>query len=219
MDIVEFWTICSANGIVLSKEQIKQIERYRDELVYWNEKVNLISRKDIENLLEYHILHSLSVLKYLSLPVKSKCLDIGTGGGLPGIPIAIANPEVKMLLIDSIGKKIKIADMLANHSGNKYIKAMNARVEDLANKKEYNTYFDFVFARAVTDAEQIVQWSKKIINHHGKIVLFKGGDLSSEIDELKKSFPKIIIKEQLISFIGFDKFEKENKKLLVCWFD
>ena len=150
MDIVEFWTICSANGIVLSKEQIRQIERYRDELVYWNEKVNLISRKDVENVLENHILHSLSVLKYVNLPLKSRCLDLGTGGGLPGIPVSIANPEARMLLVDSIGKKIKITDMLAKHTGNKYIKAMNARVEDLANKKEYNSYFDFVFAGEIS---------------------------------------------------------------------
>ncbi|TAL69011.1 MAG: 16S rRNA (guanine(527)-N(7))-methyltransferase RsmG [Bacteroidetes bacterium] len=219
MDIVEFWTICSANGIVLSKEQIRQIERYRDELVYWNEKVNLISRKDIENVLENHILHSLSVLKYLSLRIKSRCLDIGTGGGLPGIPIGIANPEVKMLLVDSIGKKIKITDMLAKHSGNKYIEAVNARVEDLVNKNEYNSYFDFVFARAVTDAEQIVKWSKKLLRQNGKIVLYKGGDLKKEIDDLRKSFPKIILKEQLISLIGYNKFEKEEKKFLVCSFN
>ncbi|OGU13352.1 MAG: 16S rRNA (guanine(527)-N(7))-methyltransferase RsmG [Ignavibacteria bacterium GWB2_35_12] len=218
MDIVEFWTICSANGIVLSKEQIRQIERYRDELVYWNEKVNLISRKDVENVLENHILHSLSVLKYVNLPLKSRCLDLGTGGGLPGIPVSIANPEARMLLVDSIGKKIKITDMLAKHTGNKYIKAMNARVEDLANKKEYNSYFDFVFARAVSDAEQIVRWTKNLLKQNGKIVLFKGGDLSEEIEKLKKSFPKIIIKEQIISLIGYDKFEKEEKKLLVCSF-
>ena len=218
MDIVEFWTICSANGIVLSKEQIRQIERYRDELVYWNEKVNLISRKDIENVLENHILHSLSVLKYIDLPVKSRCLDIGTGGGLPGIPIAIANPEIKMLLVDSIGKKIKITDMLAKHTEVKYINAMNVRVEDIANKKEYDSYFDFVFARAVTDALKIMQWSKKIISRHGKIVLYKGGDLIKEVDDLKKNYPKIIMKEQKISLIGYDKFEKEEKKLLVCWF-
>jgi 16S rRNA (guanine527-N7)-methyltransferase len=218
MDIVEFWTICSANGVVLSIEQIRQIERYRDELVSWNEKVNLISRKDIENVLQNHILHSLSVLKYVNLSIKSRCLDLGTGGGLPGIPISIANPEARMLLVDSIGKKIKITEMLAKHTGNKYIKTLNARVEDLANNKEHNSYFDFVFARAISDAVRIVTWSKKMLKQNGKIVLFKGGDLSEEIEGLKKSFPKINIKEQLISFIGYDKFEKEEKKLLVCNF-
>lgn len=218
MDIVEFWTICSANGVVLSLEQIRQIERYRDELVYWNEKVNLISRKDIENVLQNHILHSLSVLKYVNLSLKSRCLDLGTGGGLPGIPISIANPEARMLLVDSITKKIKITDMLAKHTGNKYIKTMNVRVEDFAHNKEHNSYFDFVFARAISDAEQIVKWTKTLLKQNGKIVLFKGGDLSGEIEKLKKSFPKIKIKIHNISLIGYEKFEQEEKRLLVCNF-
>ncbi|MCL5991493.1 MAG: 16S rRNA (guanine(527)-N(7))-methyltransferase RsmG [Bacteroidetes bacterium] len=218
MDIVEFWTICSANGIVLSIEQIRQIERYRDELVYWNERVNLISRKDIENVLENHILHSLSVLKYINLSLKSRCLDLGTGGGLPGIPISIANPEARMFLVDSIGKKIKITDMMAKHTGNKYIKAIYARVEDLAELREYNSNFDFIFARAVSDAEQIVKWTRNLLKQSGKIVLFKGGDLTDEIEKLKKSFPKIKIKIHIISLIGYEKFENEEKKILECFF-
>ncbi len=216
MDIVEFWTICSANGIVLDKEQVRQIERYRDELVYWNEKVNLISRKDIDNVLENHVLHSLSCLKYISLPPGAKCLDLGTGGGLPGIPIAIAQPEINMFLVDSIGKKTKIAGMLASHTGLRRIKSVTARVEELANKKEYRTFFDFVFARAVTGSVRIVQWVEKLVKPGAKIVLFKGGDLTAEITDLKKIYSKINVVEQKISFLGYAHFEKEEKKLLIC---
>ncbi|MGB9912782.1 MAG: 16S rRNA (guanine(527)-N(7))-methyltransferase RsmG, partial [Candidatus Kapaibacteriota bacterium] len=117
MELTEFWTILSANGIILEVEQLKQIERFVKELTYWNDKINLISRKDIDNILENHILHSLSILKYVEIPQKANTLDVGTGGGLPGIPLKIARPDINMILIDSIAKKIKITDMLAKHTG------------------------------------------------------------------------------------------------------
>jgi len=156
MDLTEFWTIASGNGIVLDKEQLERIERFAKELVYWNKQVNLISRKDEENVLENHILHSISLLKYLEIPPKSRCLDIGTGGGLPGIPIAIATGNISMLLIDSIAKKIKITNMLAKHTGLRNIEAICMRVENLAQNDKYLEHFDFVFARAVTKISDLL---------------------------------------------------------------
>jgi 16S rRNA (guanine527-N7)-methyltransferase len=249
MDLIEFWTICSSNGIILTKEQIEQLKRYYNELLYWNSKVNLISRKDEEYFLDRHILHSLSILKYIEIPPKSNCLDVGTGGGLPGIPLAIANPEINMLLVDSIAKKMKITSMMAKHTELKKLNTICERVELLSNNKDYKNKFDFVFARAVTDTSKIIGWVKDLIKPKGKIVLLKGGDLTDEIenalqdrrhktedirqktqdrrpkteDRSQKSvdnvYTSLKIKEIPIKLFGYDWFEKEEKKIVICEFN
>lgn len=216
MELTEFWTLCSSNGIVLDLKQLKQFTRYAEELLYWNEKVNMISRKDIDNIVERHLLHSLSILKYVDIPPKSRCLDIGTGGGLPGIPIAITNPDIKMLLIDSIAKKIKVTGMLASHTGHRSIKAMKIRAEELANLKDHKKKYDFIFARAVTRTVKIISWAGGLMKHSGKIVLLKGGDLNGELTEAREYYPNYDIVEKNIQIIGMDWFEKEEKKIIIC---
>lgn len=219
MDNIELWTLCTTNNIVIEKEQIWQLKRYEQELLYWNQKVNLISRKDEDFISERHILHSLSILKYINIPRKSKCLDIGTGGGLPGIPISIANPEINMLLVDSIQKKIKMTDMFAKHTGIRTIQAIRARVEDLAKEKKYLNYFDFIFSRAVTTIDNIILWTNKLIKPTTKIVLLKGGDLTDEIYKTKDIYPKLHIQTIPIIMLGADWFEKDEKKIIVCTFN
>lgn len=218
MELTEFWTILSANGIILEVEQLKQIERYVKELTYWNERVNLVSRKDIDNILENHILHSLSILKYVDIPKKSCCVDVGTGGGLPGIPLKIARPDITMILIDSIAKKIKITDMLAKHTGLRNIEAICARAENFAKDKNNFARFDVVFSRGVGKIATVVAWIKNILKDNGKIVFLKGGDLSEEVEDAKKMFPKLEINEFLIDLVGYEKFKKEEKKIIICNF-
>ncbi len=219
MELTEFWTILSANGIILEPEQLVIIERYAKELTYWNEKVNLISRKDIENLLEQHILHSISCLKFVEISHKARCIDVGSGGGLPGIPIKIARPDVYMILVDSIAKKIKITSMLAKHTNLRNIEAICSRVEDLAKDKSYAHKFDFAFARGVSKIKQIIEWVKPIIKPDGKIVLFKGGNLQNEIDEATKKFKNLKVSEKLMELVGYEKFAKDEKKIVVCQFN
>lgn len=216
MELTELWTICSANGIILEVEQLNKIERYVRELIYWNEKVNMISRKDIENIYEKHIFHSLSALKFIDIPQKSVCMDIGTGGGLPGIPISIARPDLKMLLVDSIKKKMTITEMMAKHSDNKFLKTFTGRVEDI-DKSQYSTY-DFIFARGVATIKELITLSKKYLKKTGKYVLLKGGDLTLEINEAKKNWSDLIIEENNISFFGVESFEKDEKKIIICSF-
>lgn len=218
MDLVKFWTICSTNSIVLSKEQLKIIERYANELKYWNSKVNLISRKDEENIFERHILHSLSILKYVDFPPKSKVLDVGTGGGLPGIPVKIANPEIDMLLVDSISKKIKMTKMFAQHTGLRKIEAICTRAEDLAKDNNYIKRYDFIISRAVAKIELIIDWTKFLAKDKAKFILLKGGDLSEEINSAKIIYPKLKIEEIEINLLGEPYFLNENKKLLICYF-
>ncbi len=218
MDLVKFWTICSTNSIVLSKEQLKIIERYANELKYWNSKVNLISRKDEENIFERHILHSLSILKYVDFPPKSKVLDVGTGGGLPGIPIKIANPDIDMLLVDSISKKIKMTKMFAQHTSLRKIEAICTRAEDLAKDNNYIKRYDFIISRAVAKIELIIDWTKFLAKDKAKFILLKGGDLREEINSAKMIYPKLKIDEIEINLLGEPYFLNENKKLLICYF-
>jgi len=218
MDYTEFWTICSANGIVLDVEQIRSVKRFVEELRYWNEKVNLLSRKEIDEVLNKHILHSLSILKYVEIKQKARCLDVGTGGGFPGIPLIIAKPDLYMTLIDSIRKKVNITEMLAKHTNTRHVETICGRAEDLAKNKLYNNHFDFVFSRAVSRTNDIITWTKKLLKKDGKIVLLKGGNLDDEISEAKKNFPNVIIKEQLISVFGDDSFSENEKKVLICSF-
>lgn len=215
MDFTQFWTICSANNIFLDENQMENIMRFHKEMIYWNERVNMISRKDIDFLLERHILHSLSIMKYQEIPAKSKVLDVGTGGGFPGTPLKIANPEICLTLVDSISKKLKIAEMLAKHSGLRNIEAFTIRVEDLSKQKKYIKHFDFIISRAVAPSDKIFLWTKDLIKENGKILLWKGGNLDKEIDDLKKIASNYSVSIIPINLFGFDYFQKEDKKFVI----
>lgn len=147
----------------------------------WNSKINLISRKDIDNLYEKHILHSLGIAKVLRFKDGSTALDVGTGGGFPGIPLAIMFPNVKFLLIDSIGKKIKVADDIARNIGLNNVECLQERAEDERRQ------FDFVVSRAVMPLPDLVKIAKKNIARDCRnalpngFICLKGGDLQAEI--------------------------------------
>ena len=150
---------------------------YRD----WNEKINVISRNDIDYLYERHILHSLAIAKIIKFQPNSNILDVGTGGGFPGIPLAILFPESHFVLNDSIGKKIKVVQGVADELGLSNVTALNARVESIKEK------FDFVISRAVTAFPQFVNMVKKNISplqHNALpngIIYLKGGEFNDEI--------------------------------------
>jgi 16S rRNA (guanine527-N7)-methyltransferase len=216
MDFLEFWTLCSANGIVLDENQREMLQRYTKELIYWNQKVNMISRKDEENVWVRHIMHSLAPLKYIKLPHKARCLDFGAGGGLPGIPLAIATDKTRFTIVDSIKKKYKMIDMFAQHTGIKDLMAVHSRVEELADGKHYYRSFDYIFARAVARTNKLLSWTKDLAKPNATWVFLKGGDLTEEISEAKAEHPDIKFELTDIEFFGVDWFTKENKKLLVC---
>ena len=174
----------------------KQIEQYKalEELYKeWNEKINVISRKDIDSLYEKHVLHSLAIAATFDFPPGLNIIDIGTGGGFPGVPLAIFFPEVNFHLVDSIGKKLKIIDAVADNIGLKNITTQHTRAEEIKNRK-----FDFVVSRAVAPLKDLWRWSKPLLKNstykvHGvsedKMILksglicLKGGDLAQEISE------------------------------------
>lgn len=169
----------------LSDEQKRQFAMLKDLYADWNSKINVISRKDIDNLYEKHVLHSLAIAMVTSFKPGSKILDVGTGGGFPGIPLAILFPEVKFTLVDSIGKKIMVVENVAESLGLTNVRALKIRAEEL------NTHFDFVVSRAVTDLKTFSSWIWKKITPNGfnalpnGILYLKGGDLTDELNEVK----------------------------------
>ena len=165
-------------------EQLKQFNAL--ELLYkeWNEKINVISRKDIDSLYVKHVLHSLSIAAAFDFKAGTHVIDIGTGGGFPGIPLAVYFPEVKFHLVDSIGKKLKVVEAVAASINLKNVTIQNIRAEEIKNKK-----FDFVMSRAVAPLKDLWKWSKLLINKKNNntfnngLICLKGGDLAQEIYE------------------------------------
>ena len=164
------------------KEQFAALDAlYRD----WNAKINVISRKDIDNLYEHHILHSLGIAKVIRFRPGSSILDIGTGGGFPGIPLAILFPEVKFHLLDSIGKKVKVAQAVAEAIGLENVRCSHRNV--MEDKEKYY----FVVSRAVMQMSDLVKLIRKNVHHEQKnslpngVICLKGGDIQSEMRPFK----------------------------------
>jgi 16S rRNA (guanine527-N7)-methyltransferase len=170
----------------LTDQQIKQLEKLQDLYTDWNDKINVISRKDIGNLYLHHVLHSIAIAKFIHFTAGSKVIDVGTGGGFPGIPLAILFPEVDFLLLDSIGKKIKVAENIALEIGLTNVEVTHSRVE---NEKRI---FHFVVSRAVMPLPDLVKLSRKNISKDqinsipNGIICLKGGNLTAETEPFKK---------------------------------
>lgn len=175
----------------LTDKQYHQLAQLQDLYALWNNQINLISRKDIENLYVNHVLHSLSIAKLISFKENTTILDVGTGGGFPGIPLAILFPSAKFHLIDSIGKKIRVVENVIQETGLKNATCSQMRAEQIESK------YDFIVSRAVTALPQFYQWvskkgKKNSFNDLANGILYlKGGDIEKEIQETpaKKIFP------------------------------
>lgn len=169
----------------LNDVQKGQIEQLQSLYAFWNAQINVISRKDIDSLYERHVLHSLAIAKLISFKPGAKILDVGTGGGFPGIPLAILFPKTEFHLVDSIGKKIKVVKEVANALGLTNVQASHSRAEQIQGK------FDFVISRAVTRLGEFYPWvqhrfKKESVHAFPNGILYlKGGDLTEEIAESK----------------------------------
>lgn len=172
----------------LTSQQQQQFTKLYSLYADWNEKINVVSRKDIENLYINHVLHSLGIAKVMAFKPGAAVLDVGTGGGFPGIPLAILFPETQFHLVDSIGKKITVVNGVAEGIGLKNVKAEQIRAEQI--KGEY----DFIVSRAVTRLKEFYGWihhkakKKSIHTLHNGILYLKGGDLEEELSELKHPY-------------------------------
>lgn len=191
----------------LNENQIEAFSKLGNLYAAENEKVNLISRKDMDFFYIHHVLHSLAIAKYYSFLPGQKVIDIGTGGGFPGIPLAILFPDTEFLLCDSIGKKIKAVESVADSLGLENAIVLNARTEDLKLK------FDLALARAVAPMSKLWLWMIGNWNKRAHFLLLKGGDLSEEMNELLVLNNKIQIKSTNISAYFSDSYF-ETKKIV-----
>lgn len=179
----------------LSPAQQDQFQKLGPLYADWNNKINVISRKDVENLYVNHILHSLGIAKVVSFQKDCEVLDVGTGGGFPGIPLAILFPEARFHLVDSIGKKITVVREISNALGLKNVEAEQARAEELKRK------YDFIVSRAVTRMREFYGWVRNKSKAQSKhspdngILYLKGGDLDEEMNELKKPYSQYDLKD------------------------
>ena len=177
--------IIRSNFSDLTDSQIKQYESLMSLYESWNNKINVVSRKDISELNIRHVLHSLSIAKIIKFIPETKILDVGTGGGFPGIPLAIMFPKVSFHLTDSIGKKIKVVNAISNELGLKNVVAEQIRSENV------NQQYDFVISRAVTNMTDFIKIVDGKVSSKSKnsldngILYLKGGDLTNELRQLK----------------------------------
>ncbi|MDB5121710.1 MAG: rRNA m(7)G-527 methyltransferase [Sphingobacteriales bacterium] len=188
----------------LSVNQKKQFNQLEEQYKHWNSQINVISRKDIDKLYLHHVLHSLAIAKVISFLPNEKILDVGTGGGFPGIPLAILFPETQFHLVDSIGKKIKVVNEVSKAIELTNLVATHARAEQI------NDQFDFVISRAVTQLKDFYPWIRDKFNSKSTnqlkngVLYLKGGDLT---EELKQSGLKNITQYPVKDYFKEDYFE------------
>ena len=195
-----------------TETQLKQFEALDALYKDWNSKINVISRKDIGSLYEKHVLHSLSIAAVINFDAGTNIIDIGTGGGFPGIPLAIYFPEVQFHLVDSIAKKLKVVEGVANTIGLKNVTIQHMRAEEIKNRK-----FDFVVSRAVAPLKDLWKWSKPLLKKgntrefHNGLICLKGGDLAQEIHDsglrprmisIEEIFEEEYFKEKYLLHVG-----------------
>ena len=177
----------------MSAQQKAQFQELGNLYAEWNEKINVISRKDIEHVYEKHILHALAIAKFQNLSGK-KILDVGTGGGFPGIPLAILFPDAHFTLVDSIGKKIKVVQAITEALGLENVDAYHQRAEKTRGK------FDFVVSRGVTRMKSFLHWVNQKIQSdqpedNSGVIALKGGDLEEEMAEIKRMYQEVSISD------------------------
>jgi 16S rRNA (guanine527-N7)-methyltransferase len=171
----------------LSHDQLEKFRRIEGLYLEWNSRINVISRKDMEHFYEHHVLHSLGIAKVLQFNPGAYVMDVGTGGGFPGMPLAIMFPETRFLLVDSIGKKIRVVQEVAEAAGIANVESIKARAEEVKGK------FDFVVSRAVTSLPDFIKWVENKIKKESRhtlkngILYLKGGDLETELSPLQNN--------------------------------
>ena len=198
-------TTCASNGLKLSEEQLALMDEFAVRLLDWNQKINLISRRDEENFWSSHLLHCLALLFRVELPSGSRILDLGTGGGLPGLPLKIARPDLTLTLLDSTQKKINVVKDLISTLRLDGVTAVWGRAEDVGKTKEHHHRYDIVLARAVASLKDLVRWSEpflktdditvsaiakgkdesKILIEKATLITLKGGDLEGEVGQIQ----------------------------------
>ena len=230
---VRIRNLCTKNGLVISEAALSQIITYGELLLVWNQKINLISRRDEENIFERHILICISLLFKFRIPGQANIVDIGTGGGLPGIPFAILLPECRMTLLDSIKKKMTAVNEIVKELKLPNADIVTGRAEEIAREPKYRGLYTHVLSRAAASITDIAKWATPLLSKttresdalhasiggrrlipSGTIVLYKGGDLTGELEEARKRNPSRKITVENLVIEGIDPSLAHDKKLV-----
>ncbi len=226
---------CAQNGLKLTEEQLELLGTLAVRLLDWNRKVNLISRRDEENFWSNHLLHCLALLFKVELAAGSHVLDLGTGGGLPGLPLKIARPDLTFTLLDSTQKKINVVRDIIRTLGLAGVSAVWGRAENVGRSKEHNHRYDVVLARAVASLKELVRWSEPFLKTGGTtaspfveagderkrrierptLVTLKGGDLEGEIGQIRKLPQVKNITVLDLTLRGSSQLEGGDKKIVL----
>jgi 16S rRNA (guanine(527)-N(7))-methyltransferase RsmG len=231
---VWFRTLCVRNGFTPTDSQVEQLDQFVNLLLNWNKKINLISRKDEENFWTYHILHCISPLFKLKIIEGCKIVDIGTGGGLPGIPLKILRPDISLLCLDATRKKANAVSQMVDELKLQSVHVVWGRAEEIGIQSEYLRKFDYAIARAVCPLDELIALSINFLkkreisgscdNATGSgltdpnppaLIAFKGGDLTQEIDQAKRRHPQATIDTIGLTFAGSEQLVASDKKILV----
>jgi 16S rRNA (guanine527-N7)-methyltransferase len=230
-----FQSLCALNQLPLDDTQVEQLQEYAGLLLRWNQKVNLISRKDEENVWERHILHCASLLFNISISSTAKLIDLGTGGGLPGIPIKILVPTVSLVLVDSVKKKAQAVEDVVHQLSLTNVNVECSRAEQLGTRPGFYSEFDYVIARGVAKLSKLVLWSFPLLKlrrtelpeatRSGKplikppaLITMKGGDLGKEIRGAKRS-PHVQDIEILdLKVKGVEQTHNPDRKVVIVYF-
>ena len=232
--------ICSENGIVLDRNQESLLHQYVVLLGEWNAKINLISRKDEQNIWFSHILHSIVPMFFIQIAPGARVLDLGSGGGLPGVPMAIVRHDLHITLVDSIRKKTTALQDMVKRLSLSNVDVICARAEELGREQQYGKKFDIVIARAVAPLVELIRWSRPLLSTgkersatrgtagyggQGKqrfsfpfLVALKGGDLEKEISRARIQTGAQKIATVNLLFKGSDELGLEDKKMIIVEF-
>jgi len=231
-----FRRICALNKLSVSYQQTELLEEYVGLVLEWNKKINIISRKDEPNIWRRHILHCASLLFTISIQEDTKVVDLGTGGGLPGIPVRILIPTLSLTLVDSIRKKTEAVEDIVNRLGLANVKVECARAEELAARKGFRDEFDFVVARSVADLKKLVEWSLPFLKSpksnvfkeadaQGKrfiqspaLVAMKGGELTNELSIARRHKHVKDIEVIDLKIEGLVENHNPNRKVVIVRF-
>lgn len=228
-------TVCRKNGLLLGERQLELIEKYVSLLLDWNKKINLISRRDEENIWERHILHSVAMLFKLGLSPAARVLDLGAGGGLPSVPIKVILETLQLTCLDSTKKKTVALENILQQLSLTDVQVVWGRAEELGKEKKFRSKYDYVFSRAVGSLDDLIKWSAPFLTHGdrssdaeatdsvhhlfpvpaGSLIAWKGGELEKELAATGKMKSVRSITVIPLVFEGSEIIEARDKQLVI----
>lgn len=229
-----FRDICRRNGLEIAEKQLAQLAEAVRLLLAWNQRINLIARTDEANIWNRHLLGSVSFLFRFALPTEASVIDVGTGGGFPGVPLAILHPELNFILVDSIRKKIAVVEDIVDQLNLPNVTTRCARAEELSEIPEHYHRYDLVVARAVAPTSDLIRWTsgflapnaapplpeelpraERAVIPSGSMVFLKGGELGKELEEARIKRAPRSIREYALIVDGIDPADASDKKVVI----